>query len=176
VTLRNASYIIATEPLSRAVASEILPRDSAVCDQNTLLDYFRMSADGRLLFGGRCNYTGRTPRNVPGTLMPRMLKVFPQLRGVRIDYQWGGTVAVSLTRIPQFGRIKGNLLYAQGYSGHGLGSTHMAGRLLADAIAGTAERFDMFARVRQWRLPGGKWAASPALALGMMYYRLRDLL
>lgn len=170
------SYLIATEPLPSRLASEILPMDCAVCDQNTLLDYYRLSADRRLLFGGRCNHTGREPRDIKGTLLPRMLKVFRQLRGVRVDYEWGGTVAFAPKRIPQLGRLKGNILYAQGYSGHGIVATHVAGRLLAEAIAGQAGGFDILSKLKHWRFPGGKWFATPALALGMTYYRLRDLL
>ena len=174
--LPAGSYIIATEPLPGQLASELLPRDCAVSDQNVLLDYFHLSADRRLLFGGRCNHSGRKPRNIAAALRPRMLRVFPQLRGARIDYQWGGTVSISLKRIPQFGRLDGNILYAQGYSGHGLVPAHVAGRLLAEAVAGDAGRFDVFARVKHWKLPGGRRIASALLALGMTYYRLLDLL
>lgn len=174
--LPAGSYIIATEPLPEALAGELLPGNHAVCDQNTLLDYFRLSADRRMLFGGRCNFTGRRPKNIQRVLVPRMLKVFPQLRDVAIEYEWGGNVAVSLKRIPQIGRVAQNVYYAQGYTGHGLVPTHMAGRLLAEMISGQAERFDVLARIKHWRIPGGNWLGGPALALGMMYYRIRDLL
>lgn len=174
--LPAASYIIASQPLPPELAREILPRDCAVSDDNTLLDYFRLSADRRLLFGGRCNHTGRVPKDIKGALRPRMLRVFPQLQGMGIDYEWGGTVAISLKRIPQLGCVRGNIYYAQGYSGHGVVATHVAGRLLAEVISGQAERFDLLSRIRHWRLPGGKWFASPALAIGMTYYRLKDLL
>lgn len=172
--LPAGSFIIATEPLPEDVWRDLLPQDMAVCDQNVVLDYFRLSADRRLLFGGRCNYSGRTPRSIYGTLVPRMLRVFPRLSGVRIDYEWGGRIAISVNRIPQFGRLSTNIYYVQGYSGHGVVPTHMAARILAEAIAGQAERFDLFARIRHWRLPGGKWFGSPLLALGMLYYRLKD--
>ena len=105
-----------------------------------------------------------------------MTKVFPQLRDSRIDYEWGGYIAITIKRIPQMGRIQGNTYYATGYSGHGLAPTHIAGQILADAICGDAERFDVFARIRHWKLPGGKWFANPALALGMLYYRLKEIL
>ena len=173
--LPAGSYLVATEPLSPEMAGELLPGDCAVSDQNVLLDYFRLAADRRLLFGGRCNYTGAVPRDIAGTLRPRMERVFPQLRGVRIDYKWGGTVGVSLKRVPQFGCLDGNLWYAQGYSGHGIVPAHIAGRLLAEAIDGDAGRFDVFAKLKHYRLPGGRWFATPALALGMAWYRLRDL-
>jgi len=170
------SYIIATEQLAPEVANELLPQDMATCDQRVGLDYFRLSADNRLLFGGLCNYSGRDPSDITATLRPKMLKVFPQLESTAIDYEWGGYIAISINRIPQFGRIMDNTYYAQGYSGHGVAPTHMAGRILADAIAGDSERFDVFERVRHIRLPGGKWFANPALALGMLYFKLREIL
>jgi gamma-glutamylputrescine oxidase len=170
------SYIIATEPLGQERAAELLPQDMAACDQRVGLDYFRLSPDRRLLFGGLCNYSGRDPKDVTAALRPAMLRVFPQLAGVRVDYEWGGYIAISIKRIPQFGRIEGNTYYAQGYSGHGLAPSHMAGRLLADAIGGDLERFDVFERIRHWKLPGGKWFANPALALGMLYYRMKEVL
>ncbi|MDZ7643173.1 MAG: FAD-binding oxidoreductase [Woeseiaceae bacterium] len=170
------SYIIATEPLEEALAHELLPRDMAACDQRVGLDYFRLSADRRLLFGGLCNYSGRNPRDIAAVLRPNMLKVFPQLGDVRIDYEWGGYIAISMNRIPQFGRIEGNTWYAQGYSGHGLAPAHIAGKVLAEAIGGDLARFDVFERVRHLKLPGGKWFANPALALGMLYFRLKEIL
>lgn len=170
------SYIIASEPLGEQLANELLPQDMACCDQRVGLDYFRLSADKRMLFGGLCNYSGRVPRSIEATLQPKMIRAFPQLRDVRIDYAWGGNIAISINRIPQFGRIKGNTYYAQGYSGHGVAPTHMAGQVLAEVISGDSERFDVFAKVRHLRLPGGKFFANPALALGMMYFRLKEIL
>jgi glycine/D-amino acid oxidase-like deaminating enzyme len=170
------SYIIATEPLGETLASELLPRDMAACDQRVGLDYFRLSADRRLLFGGLCNYSGRDPRDITASLRPGMLRVFPQLEDVRIEYEWGGYIAISINRIPQLGRIEENTYYAQGYSGHGLAPSHLAGKLIADAIGGDLEKFDVFQRIRHVKLPGGKWFANPALALGMLYYRLKEIL
>jgi gamma-glutamylputrescine oxidase len=172
----SGSYIIATEALGEERAAELLPRDMAACDQRVGLDYFRLSADKRLLFGGLCNYSGRDPRDITATLRPNMLRVFPQLEDAAIDFEWGGYIAISMNRIPQFGRIEENTWYAQGYSGHGLAPSHLAGKVLADAIGGDLERFDVFARIRHLRLPGGKWFANPALALGMLYYRLKEIL
>ena len=170
------SYMIATEPLGDELAHELLPQDMACCDQRVALDYFRNSADKRMLFGGLCNYSGRTPKDITASLRPKMLNVFPQLKEARIDYEWGGYIAISVNRIPQFGRIKGNTYYAQGYSGHGVAPTHLGGKMLADAVAGDSEQFDVFSKVRHWHLPGGRWFANPALALGMMYFRLKELL
>lgn len=170
------SYIIATEALSSSLADELLPQNMACCDQRAALDYFRLSNDKRMLFGGMCNYSGRVPTSIQGSLRPNMLKVFPQLRDAKIEYEWGGNIAISMNRIPQLGRIQDNTYYAQGYSGHGVAPTHLAGKIMADIVAGDSEQFDVFSKVRHWRLPGGKWFANPALALGMLYFRLKDLL
>ncbi len=172
----SGSYIIATEALGEERAAALIPNDVAACDQRVGLDYFRLSADKRMLFGGLCNYSGRDPSDITATLRPNMLKVFPQLADADIDFEWGGYIAISMNRIPQFGRIQENTWYAQGYSGHGLAPSHLAGKVLAEAIGGDLERFDVFSRIRHLRLPGGKWFANPALALGMLYYRLKEIL
>jgi glycine/D-amino acid oxidase-like deaminating enzyme len=171
-----SSFMIATERLDEDLASELLPQDHAACDQRVVLDYFRLSADKRLLFGGFCNYSGRDPRDITASLRPKMLHVFPQLEKTKIEFEWGGYIGISMNRVPQMGRIEGNSYYAQGYSGHGVAPTHVAGKVLADAIGGDFERFDVFEKIHHWRLPGGKWFANPALAAGMLYYRLKDLL
>jgi gamma-glutamylputrescine oxidase len=170
------SYMLATEVLPPELQKELLPTDMACIDLRSALDYFRLSADGRMLWGGMCNYSGRVPKSIEGSLRPGMLRVFPQLRDARTDFTWGGNIAISLNRIPQFGRIEGNTYYVQGYSGHGLAPTHMAGKVLADIVAGESEQFEIFSRIRHWGLPGGKWFANPALALGMMYFRLKEML
>ena len=141
-----------------------------------MLDYFRLSADKRLLFGGRCNYSGREPRNIRKSIFPRMVKIFPQLKDVRIDYEWGGKIGIVINRVPHIGRLDNNIFYAQGYSGHGVNVTHLAGQVVADAIAGTYERFDVFEKVKHYRIPGGQWVGNQLLALGMIYFRLLDLL
>jgi glycine/D-amino acid oxidase-like deaminating enzyme len=172
----TGSYIVATEPLSERVAREISPQDLAVADSNVVLDYFRLSADRRLLFGGRCNYSNRDPRDIRATLRPRLVEVFPQLAGVALDYAWGGKIDIVLTRVPAIGRREPNVYYMQGYCGHGVNATHIAGDIVADAIAGTMERFDLFESIRHIRLPVGQFLGSQMLALGMLYYRVRDLL
>jgi glycine/D-amino acid oxidase-like deaminating enzyme len=169
------SYMIATERLDAGLAAGLLPQDMAACDQRVTLDYFRLSADKRLLFGGLCNYSGRHPHDITASLRPNMLKVFPQLGGTKVDFEWGGYIAISINRIPQLGRIGENSYYAQGYSGHGLAPSHLAGKIIADAIGGDLERFDVFERIGHWKLPGGKWFANPALALGMLYYRMKEI-
>ncbi len=170
------SYIIATEPLGEDRAAKLTPADVAFCEQCIALNYFRLSSDKRLLFGGMCNYSGRVPKSITASLRPRMLNVFPQLEDVGIEYEWGGNIAISVNRCPQFGRIEDNTYYVQGYSGHGIAPTHLAGKMLADIICGDSEQFDVFSKVRHVWLPGGKWFASPAVALGMAYYRLKELL
>lgn len=170
------SYIIATEPLSDELATELIPSDMACCDQRVGLDYYRLSPDRRMLFGGTCRYSGTEPRSITNYLRPKMLRVFPQLSDAKIDFEWGGKIAICVKRIPQFGRIENNTYYAQGYSGHGLAPTHIAGKVLADIVSGESEAFELFSKVKHLHLPGGKWFANPAVALGMLYYRLKDLL
>ena len=170
------SYIIATEPLSAELAAQINPRDLAVCDPNHVLDYFRLSADKRLLFGGRCNYSGRIPRSISAAILPRMLRIYPQLRDVNIDYEWGGNIAIVVNRVPMLGRVRDNVFYAMGYCGHGVNTSHMAGEVIADAMTGTMGRLDMFERVGHRRMPFGQTFGAQMLALGMLYFRLRDLL
>ncbi|MDD0976250.1 NAD(P)/FAD-dependent oxidoreductase [Pseudomonas fontis] len=176
--LPAGSYIIATEPLSEAQARQLLPQNMAVCDQRVTVDYFRLSADRRLLFGGACHYSGRDPQDIAGYMRPKMLKVFPQLADVRIDYQWGGMIGIGANRLPQIGRLREqpNVYYAQAYSGHGLNATHLAGRLLGEAISGEQSgRFDLFAQVPHITFPGGQHLRSPLLALGMLWHRLKEL-
>ncbi len=172
----TGSYIVATEPLSEEVAREIIPEDLALADSNVVLDYFRMSADRRLLFGGRCNYSNRDPSDIRETLRPRMVEVFPQLKDVALDFAWGGKIDIVLTRVPAIGRREANVYYMQGYCGHGVNATHIAGEIVADAISGTMERLDLFEKIRQVRLPIGQFLGNQLLALGMLYYRLRDVL
>lgn len=170
------TFIIATEPLGNNLAGDLMPRDLAVCDVNEMLDYYRLSSDKRMLFGGRCNYSGREPRDIKATIRPRMLRVFPQLKDARIDFQWGGKIGIVINRIPQFGRIGNNVYYAQGYSGHGINQTHIAGEILTKAICGQMEDFDVFAKAKHWKIPAPRWVGNNLVALGMVYYRMKDLL
>ena len=176
--LPAGSYIIATEPLSEAQAHALLPQNMAVCDQRVALDYYRLSADRRLLFGGACHYSGRDPQDIAAYMRPKMLDVFPHLKDVKIDYQWGGMIGIGANRLPQIGRLpdQPNVYYAQAYSGHGVNATHLAGRLLAEAISGQhSDGFDLFAKVPHITFPGGKYLRSPLLALGMLWHRLKEL-
>jgi len=170
------SYIIATEPLSDEQLDVINPHDFAICDPNFVLQYFRLSADKRLLFGGRCNYFGDDQKVIASNLKPRMLKIYPQLKDVGIAYAWGGTIAVPMNRVPQLGRIAPNVFFSNAYSGHGVNVTHLAGEIMADIIGGTAERFDVFAGLRSARIPGVNQFGNAMVSLGMIYYGLKDKL
>lgn len=170
------SFIIASQPLAESLVNEINPDDLAVCDPNYILQYFRLSADKRLLFGGRCNYFGMDPQVIKSQLVPRMLRIYPQLRDTHVDFAWGGSIAVPVNRAPQFGRVAPNVLYAQGYSGHGVNVSHVTGQILAEVIAGTAERFDVIAKLKTIRLPGAATFSRQLVALGMIYYGLKDKL
>ena len=110
------SFIIATEPLSEELLDVINPHDLAVCDPNFLLEYFRLSADKRLLFGNRFRYLGEDTAVIAANHRPRMLKTYPQLKDVGIDYAWGGTIAIPINRVPQLGRIAPNVLYSKGFN------------------------------------------------------------
>jgi gamma-glutamylputrescine oxidase len=176
LTFPAGSYIVGTEPLSDEMVAEINPLDLAVCDLNEVVDYYRLSADKRMLYGGRCNYSGREPASIKGSILPRMLQIYPQLKDVRIDYEWGGMIGIVLNRIPALGRINDNVYYCQGYSGHGVNATHIMGELTADAIGGTLEKFDLFANMNHFRIPGSQWIGNQIVALGMLYFRLKDRL
>lgn len=169
------TYMLGTEPLPETLVSSLLPANAAVCDNNFAVDYFRRSADHRLLFGGGVSYSTATPWNLAATMQQRMTRVFPQLAKVRLEFVWGGFVDISMNRAPDFGRIDGNVYYLQGFSGHGVALTGLAGRLVAQAIAGQAERFDVFARIKHRSFPGGRWLRTPSLVLGMAYHQLKDL-
>ena len=176
VVFPAGSYIIATEPLSEVMAGEINSPDVAVCDLNEIVDYFRLSADRRLLYGGACNYSGRDPASIGAYIKPRMLRTYPQLKDVRIEYEWGGKIGIVLNRVVAVGRIQGNVYYCQGYSGHGVSASHLMGEVMADAVAGTLERYDLFADIKHFGIPGPRWLGNQLVALGMLYYRIKDLL
>ena len=172
--LPAGSYIIATEVLPETLYQKLLPGNHAVCDMRIDLDYFRLSADKRLLFGGMCNYSGQDPKNINDALYPKMLKVFPELDGIKTQYQWGGMIGIGANRLPQIGRLTSNIFYSQAYSGHGVNVTHMSGKLLAEAIHGETDRIKHFEQVKHLTFPRGKHMRSPLLALGMMYHKMLD--
>lgn len=170
------TQVITTEPLTNEQQQSILTSDYCVEDCNYLLDYFRLTADKRLLFGGGVVYGARDPDNVEQLIRPNMEKVFPQLKGIKVDYAWTGNFLLTYSRMPQFGSFSDNIYYLQGYSGHGVTCTHLAGKLLAEALSGHAERFDAFASLTHYSFPGGRHFQIPFTALGAAYYNLRDKL
>jgi len=170
------TYMIATEPLPDAVAARLLPTNAAVSDASFVLDYFRLSNDRRMLFGGGVSYSTLPPPNLAEAMRRRMLLVFPDLAEARVEYAWGGFVGITLPRFPHFGRIGDRVLFAQGFSGQGVALTGLAGRLLAETVAGQAERFDLMTRLPIPRFPGGRLMRMPLLVLVSLYARLRDLL
>ena len=168
------NFMIATAPLGEARARELINGRFGVHDTRFVVDYFRLSEDHRLLFGGGENYRREFPANIAGFVRPYMLKLFPQLKDVAIDYAWGGTLSVTVNRMPHIGRLKPNVFFAQGYSGHGISTANFAGKIIAEAIAGETSRFDVFADIPIHMFPGGTLLRYPGMVLGMMYYSLKD--
>jgi gamma-glutamylputrescine oxidase len=165
--------LLATEPLGDW--GNLLPHDRAVSDSRFVVNYYRLSADRRLIFGGGERYTPSAPDDIKSFAQGHMLRVFPHLRNRRIDYAWGGIVSVTRSRMPHFGR-SGNFFFAHGYSGLGVALSSFAGVLLCEAMRGTAERFDLMARIAPRAFPGGARLRDPLYVLGMMWYALRDRL
>ncbi|HBV39517.1 MAG TPA: FAD-binding oxidoreductase [Erwinia sp.] len=175
-SLPCSSQIAVTEPLSRDKALALLPDNYCVEDCNYLLDYYRLTADNRLLYGGGVSYGAREPGNISELIRPRLLKTFPQLEGVNIDYAWSGNFLLTLSRMPQVGRLENGVYYMQGDSGHGVTWTHLAGKLVCEALKGEPKRFDAFARLPHLPFPGGRRLSAPLTALGAAWYALRDRL
>jgi gamma-glutamylputrescine oxidase len=170
------TYIIATERMDAARARQVLPSNAAVSDINWVLDYFRLSADDRMLFGGRVSYSTVEPPRLAQSMRNRLVRVFPALQDLKVEYSWGGYVDITRNRAADFGRLAPNVYYMQGFSGHGMVLTVLGGKLVAEAVAGTAERFDLFARIPHRDFPGGPLLRRPSLVLAMMLYRLKDML
>lgn len=170
------TYIGATQPLGAERARALIRNDMAVADVNWALDYFRLSRDHRLLFGGQANYSALPPPGLRASMTRRMRRVFPQLADVEMEYVWGGYIDITRNRAPHWGRITPNVYFAQGFSGHGVASTGLAGEVIAAAIAGQAQRLDVFERIPHGVFPGGKALRMPLLVAAMSWYKLRDLL
>lgn len=175
-SLPCGTQVITTEPLPAEVAQALLPGGYCIEDCNFLLDYYRLTADNRLLYGGGTVYGARDPHDIKQLIRPKMLKTFPQLADVKIDFAWTGNFSLTLTRLPQAGRLGANIYYSQGCSGHGVTYTHLAGRLLAEAISGQSQRFDAFASLPHYPFPGGRLFRVPMLTLGAWWYGVRDRL
>lgn len=170
------NFLVATAPLPASLVPAILPRGTCAHDTLFVLNYFRRSADGRLVFGGGENYRRAFPADIRGFVRPYLERVFPQLAGVALEHAWGGTLAITMSRLPHVGRLSPSVYFAHGYSGHGVATATLAGQLIAEALAGTATRFDVLARVPARRFPGGRLLRWPGMVLGMLYYALRDRL
>ena len=170
------NFIAATEPLDEATARGLIRDNHAVADSKFVINYFRLSEDRRMLFGGGESYGYRFPRDIAAKVRKPMEEIFPQLRGVRIDYAWGGTLGITLKRLPFFARLAPNALTASGYSGHGVALATLGGKLAAEAVAGQAGRFDIMAELPAPPFPGGAALRAPLLALAMVWYSLRDRL
>lgn len=170
------NYMLATEPLPESLARQLIRDDTSMSDSLFVIDYWKLSADNRLLFGGGESYTRRFPRDIGSFVRKYMLRIYPELESTRIDYGWGGTLAITLNRMPDFGRLSSQVFYAHGYSGHGVPIATLAGKLLAEVISGSAERFDVMATVPSKTFPGGTLLRFPGLVAGMLFYSLRDRL
>jgi len=168
------NFIVATEPLGADMAKSLIAEDVAVADSKFVVNYFKRSADHRMVFGGGESYGYKFPANMAAKAQKPMLEIFPQLAGAKIEYAWGGTLAITMNRMPNFARLAPNILSASGYSGHGVAMASLAGEILAETIQGTAERFDLFGSTKPPRFPGGPALRTPLLALAMSYYALRD--
>lgn len=176
--LPAGSYVVATEPLSDTLCEQLMPGRKAVADLRTTLDYYRISQDNRLIFGGLCTYTGKDPKNIAAALHPNINKVFPQLGDVKIDYQWGGMLGIGANRLPQIGQLPDcpAIYFAQAYAGHGVNATHLAARLLAETISDEAdERYRLFAQINHMTFPGGRLLRAPLLATGMLWHQLKEI-
>lgn len=175
------SYIIATEPVGDDQLAAVRANGWAICDTKKVCDYFRMTNDGRILFGGRVNYSGRRPKSVRAVLLPRLLKVWPQLEGIQVTHEWGGRLGVALGEVPLLGAVGHNIWYGFGYTGHGVNMGNLVGDILAEAVDGDSSRFDLFAKMPHRRLPFGqfrcvRWMGQHAVSLAVLYYMLKDRL
>jgi gamma-glutamylputrescine oxidase len=170
------NFILATEPLAPEVQRQLNPEDLCIYDAKFVVNYWKLSGDGRVLFGGGENYTRRFPSDIKSFVRKRMLPIYPQLADARIDFGWGGTLAVTMNRMPCFGRLEPDVFYALGFSGHGVQMATLAGKLIGEAVAGTAERFDVMARIPIPAFPGGTLLRWPGLVAGMLYHTLKDRL
>ncbi len=168
------SAIIATEPLTAEVRARLNPHNAAISDMRSVLDYYRFSADGRMLWGGLGHWSGADSANPEPLLRKRMTKIFPELAPAQIDYRWSGRIGISANLNPQIGRLAPNVYYTQAYSGHGVASTHLSGRMIADAITGQSDDFDMFASIRHQRVPNNELMHKLARAWGMNSRRVSE--
>jgi gamma-glutamylputrescine oxidase len=172
------NYIAATEPLSDEARANVISKNYAVADTKFVVNYFRFSDDNRMLFGGTESYSYKFPKDIAGQVRKPMVEIFPQLQDVKIDYAWGGTLGITMNRMPHFERYgtSGNIISVSGFSGSGVAMGTLSGQMAAEAIAGQAERFDLMANVPTPKFPGGPLMRQPLLILAMLWYSMRDKL
>lgn len=171
------NYVVATEPLGEKRARQIIKNNYAVCDTRFIIDYYRFSEDWRMIFGGGETFTSNFVKNATSFVSKRMIKVFPQLQNVKIDYSWGGTLAITVNRLPHFGTLMNNKVsYAFGYSGHGLALSVLAGKLIGENIHGDHERFKFFSDINHMSIPLGSIFRRPIYSSAILYYKIRDYL
>jgi len=171
-----SSQVLTTQVLGEEVMAQLLPANYCVEDANYVLDYYRRSGDNRLIYGGGIGYGGQDPQNIESVIRPHLVKTFPQLKDVRIDFAWSGNFALTLTRIPHMGRLSPHIYFSHGDSGHGVTTTHLLGKILGEAVSGHASRFDVWASLPNLPFPGGKYLRVPLTALGAWWYGWRDRL
>lgn len=170
------NYVLATEPLGKEMATSLIKNNYAVSDSRFIIDYYRFSKDWRMIFGGGETFTSKFIKDPKNFVSKRMYKVFPNLKKYKIDYCWGGTLAITVNRFPNFGSINDNIIYAHGYSGHGVALTTLAGKLISEYIKGNKERFNFFSSIKHLSIPGGDFIRRPIYSLGVGYYKLRDFI
>jgi len=168
------TFVVATEVLEPEVARSLIPSNACVTDNQFVLDYFRLTPDNRLLFGGGCTYLGGIPADIGKAMRPNVARVFPKLKNVRFDFGWGGHIDITMNRAPDIGN-RGNVYWMQGYSGHGVLPTCVAGRVVADAILGRRDHLNLFMKLQHTEFPGGQLLAPWLEAAGKFWYRLRDI-
>ena len=170
------NFIAVTEPLGKQKAESLIKRNLAVADSKFVVNYYRLTPDFRLLFGGGENYTYSFPKNISDKVRAAMIDIYPQLIGTKIDYSWGGTLAVTMNRLPDFRRINSNIFSASGYSGQGVAMATMAGRVISEVIIGQSEKFDILSNLPTVKFPGGTIFRWPLMAPAMLWYSTRDRL
>jgi len=170
------NFIVATEPLDEATANQINPLNASLSDSLFVINYWKLSEDRRLIFGGGETYSDKFPVSITDFVRPKLLAIYPELSDVQLDYGWGGTLAITRNRMPDLGVHKGVVYYAHGFSGHGVPTATMAGKLIADAIDASSDDFDLLSDLRTLKFPGGPILRRPSLIAGMLFYSLRDRL
>ena len=168
------NFVIATEQLSNDIAKNLVPKDTSMSDSRFVINYWKLSGDNRLIFGGGETYTTKFPRDIKNFVKKYMLKIYPQLSDTKVEYGWGGTLAITLNRLPHFGKLADNIWYMQGYSGHGIAASTHAGKLVSEALSGDSARFEIMANLPTVKFPGGTLLRWPGMVAGMLYYTLRD--